>query len=78
MTIGDVSVELIWSRKRYVFPSEDVIILQISSSSAEMLAAYLATELANRMKEFVNLDSLKLGVDEGPGQGAWYSLELKE
>lgn len=78
MTVGVGSIELNWGGKRYLFPSEDVVMLQISSSSAEMLAAYLAQELANRMKEFVNLDSLKLGVDEGPGQGAWYSLELKE
>jgi len=77
VTVGDGSVELNWGGKRYVFPTEDVVMLQISSSSAEMLATYLAGELAKRLKEFVNLNSLNLGVDEGPGQGAWYSLELK-
>ncbi len=77
MVMGDESVELNWSDKRYVFPSEDIIVLQISSSSAEMLADYLAHELSKRLKDIGNLDSLKLGVDEGPGQGAWYSLNLK-
>jgi len=75
--VGDGSVELKWGGKRYVFPSEDVIMLKISSSSAEMLAAYMAEELATRLKELKNLNSFSLGVDEGPGQGAWHSLELK-
>ena len=77
VTVGDGSVELDLSGKRYVFPSQDVAILQISSSSAEMLAAYIAEELAKLLKEFKNLNYINLGVDEGPGQGAWYSLDLK-
>ena len=71
------SVEIVVGKKRYVVPREDVALLEITSSSAEMLAAYFAKELRGRLMGFVNIRRISLGVDEGPGQGAWHTVELR-
>ena len=71
------SVEITVGSKRYVFPREDVALLEITSSSAEMLAIYLGNELMKRLKEFKNIRKLSLGVDEGVGQGAWHTIEMR-
>lgn len=62
--------------KRYVLPLEDVVFLEISSSSAEMLAQHISGIMANRLSNFHNLTSLSIGVDEGPGQGAWFRRRM--
>lgn len=71
------SMEIVVGRKRYVIPREDVALLDISSSSAEMLAAYFAKELRRRLKGFGNIRNISVGVEEGPGQGAWHTVELR-
>jgi len=77
--IGDMgeAVEIVVGRKRYVIPREDVALLEITSSSAEMLAAYFARELGDRLKAFGNIREISVGVEEGPGQGALYTVKLR-
>jgi 6-pyruvoyltetrahydropterin/6-carboxytetrahydropterin synthase len=63
--------------KRYVFPKEDILILDISESSAEEIAE----TMLNRVIEVVdfppNISRIEVGVDEERGQSAWVSRDLR-
>ncbi len=63
--------------KSYSFPSEDVRILDIGATSAEHLARYILSRLTNEIDIPESVSRISIGVDEGPGQGAWASLDRK-
>jgi 6-pyruvoyltetrahydropterin/6-carboxytetrahydropterin synthase len=42
---ADSSIEVIAASKRYVFPKEDCLLLPIQTTTAELLAEYIATSL---------------------------------
>ncbi|KAA0004372.1 MAG: 6-pyruvoyl tetrahydropterin synthase family protein [Thermoplasmata archaeon] len=69
-------VEIIFGKKRYVFPEEDCIILPIDSSSAESLASYVLERIIEEMKMPENVREIEVGIDEGYGQGAWISKKM--
>jgi 6-pyruvoyltetrahydropterin/6-carboxytetrahydropterin synthase len=55
--------------KRWVFPSEDCMLLPIGNTTAELLAWWIANQLKSRLKERVpNLHWLEVSVDENHGQ----------
>lgn len=62
--------------KKYVFPKEDVILLDVNSTSAENLASYVLSRVLESMEFPPNIAEILVGVDEGPGQGAWISKRL--
>ena len=66
---GDIVVIVGTSRKRYCFPKEDVVILPISSVSAEDLCSYLLDELCNKL-DLSTFSEISIRLDEGLGQGA--------
>ena len=72
-------VEVRYRDRRYVFPREDVVLLPIPNTTAEMLARYLAdrlkVELASHGTD--NLTALAVEVEESFGQSAWYRERLK-
>lgn len=72
-------VEVRYRDRRYVFPRDDVVLLPIPNTTAEMLATYLAgrlkAELAQHGKG--NLTALAVEVEESFGQSAWYREPLK-
>jgi 6-pyruvoyltetrahydropterin/6-carboxytetrahydropterin synthase len=63
--------------KTYRVPRADVALLDIEASSAERLAEYFARSLATAVDFPPSVHEIEVGVDEGPGQGAWASLRLK-
>jgi 6-pyruvoyltetrahydropterin/6-carboxytetrahydropterin synthase len=67
-------VEVVYGKKRYVFPREDCAFLPVYSSSAENLAAYIVEKLATCLPT-KNLSFIQVGIDEGYGQGAWASWQ---
>jgi len=74
------TIEVINSCKHYMLPREDVLLLPISSASAEDLCKYLISEVASGLNSngFAgNITSLELRVDEGIGQGAGCSMSLR-
>ena len=75
---NDGEVEVVFEKKRYVFPEEDCIILPIDSSSAESLASYILDRLIEEMKMPSGVTSLEVGVDEGFGQGAWVLKDMRQ
>ena len=71
------SVEIYVGGKRYLFPKEDVCLLGTTSSSAEMIATHLGEKTMKLLIGYENVKSFSLGVDEGPGQGAWYRKRMR-
>jgi 6-pyruvoyltetrahydropterin/6-carboxytetrahydropterin synthase len=62
--------------KVYRVPASDVALVPVSASSAERLAQYFAESLAASVAFPPSVTAIEVGVDEGPGQGAWVHLAL--
>lgn len=69
-------VEVTVGEKRYVFPREDVVLLDIGHSTTEDLAKYVLDRLVEEYHIPENIKVMEIGVDESPGQGAWVRREL--
>ena len=63
-------------RKAYVFPEEDVHILEMKAVSAETLAEHVLKRMLDAIAFQPNVTRVEVGVDEGRGQGAWVWKEL--
>jgi len=72
---GDVEVS--YMEKRYVFPREECVFIPRYSSSAENLASYILEKVLEHMNAD-NIKGVKIGVDEGRGQGAWIQWEREQ
>lgn len=62
--------------KRWVFPSEDCVLLPVANTTAELMAQYIAGELIAAMKPKIGdaLSRIVLAVDENRGQ--WGICEM--
>ncbi len=72
-------IEFTLCGKRYVLPSEDVLVLPIDNIAVEPLAGRCAEVLAERLAEVLALPhvkSLEVTVSESPGQGATALMRL--
>jgi len=70
-------VEIKFQNKRYIFPKEECFFLPYPASSAEYLAQYILDSLLKKMEIPPNIKLIKIGIDEGPGQGAWVEKRIK-
>lgn len=70
-------VEIQFQDKRYVFPREECFFLPCPASSAEYLAQHVLQSVLKKIKMPLNIKSIKIGIDEGPGQGAWVEKRIK-
>ncbi|MBI4759049.1 MAG: 6-carboxytetrahydropterin synthase [Chloroflexi bacterium] len=70
--------EIRFGERRYVFPARDVLPLPVDNVTAERLAEYIWGEVAKELRDrgVDHLISMNVGVEEAPGQTAWYSQEL--
>ncbi len=64
--------------KRYLFPPEDVVILDIAQTSAEELADHVLQQVMKELSFPPNVKKVEIGVDEERGQTAWASQEVGE
>jgi len=65
------STTVVYRQRRYSFPSDEVLVLPISNSSAENLATWVGHELLRRLTDRfpgIQPDALEVGVEETPGQ----------
>lgn len=62
--------------KSYSFPECDVNILPLEIVSAEKLAEYAMNRIVEALEFGQNIRRIKVGIDEGLGQGAWASRTL--
>jgi 6-pyruvoyltetrahydropterin/6-carboxytetrahydropterin synthase len=70
--------EIRFGDSRYVFPARDVLPLPVDNITAERLAEYIWGEMAKELRGAgaSHLLSMTVGVEEAPGQSAWYNHEL--
>jgi 6-pyruvoyltetrahydropterin/6-carboxytetrahydropterin synthase len=69
---NELSVRVRYRDREWVFPRGDCVLLPIENTTAELLARYIATRLADvlgREEGFVP-DVLRVEVEEAPGQSA--------
>ena len=74
----ETSVSVRYKHRHFVFPREDVVLLPISNTTAEMLARYLAGRALEELRGMgaTALTAIELEVEEAPGQAAVYREEL--
>ncbi len=68
---ADEEWEIRFENRRYVFPADDVLILPVDSITAERLAEHICGQLIASVKK-QNFTSITVGVEEAPGQTAFY------
>ncbi len=69
-------VEVMVGAKRYVFPNEDVVILDLAQTSAEELAEHIIARLIKLLDIPPNVSIIEIGLDEERGQTAWVKREV--
>ena len=62
-------VTVTFNDRRWIFPSEECVLLPIEQTTAELLAEWLGEQLLSRL-DAQNLDSLSVKVEENFGQWA--------
>ena len=72
----DGSFEVSSCGKRYVFPSEDVMLLDIPTTTAEEMARMMTEKMAGETAFPKTVRSVSVGLDEERGQTAWYTKVL--
>lgn len=63
-----------FEKRRYVFPAEDVLVLPVDNITAERLAEYICGQLVETVQAYeqTQLSAITVGVEEAPGQTAFY------
>ena len=70
--------EILYNNKRISVSESDVCLCETKSSSSEDLSRYISEQLAGRLKDMKNVKGLEIGVQEGPGQGAYSEVIMNE
>jgi len=76
MESKDGSVEVTSCGKRYVFPEEDILFLDIPTTTAEEMARMMTERIVTDMDFPRTVRSVAIGLDEERGQTAWYTKVL--
>ncbi|QDU80546.1 6-carboxy-5,6,7,8-tetrahydropterin synthase [Polystyrenella longa] len=68
-----------FEEKRWVFPTEDCLLLDIANTTAELLASWIASELVDRLhiRTETGIHTLQIEVEENFGQWAIYEKRLE-
>jgi 6-pyruvoyltetrahydropterin/6-carboxytetrahydropterin synthase len=70
--IGD-DLKVKMDDKQYLFPLDDVVVMDIKLASAEELAGFILKRFCDLLEIPKNVEAIEVGIDEGKGQGAWVS-----
>jgi 6-pyruvoyltetrahydropterin/6-carboxytetrahydropterin synthase len=76
VSADDENMQVCAGEKRYSFPRDDVVLLDITVPSAEELAAYCLKKFLKLAKLPKSVKRVEIGVDESRGQGAWAVKKL--
>jgi 6-pyruvoyltetrahydropterin/6-carboxytetrahydropterin synthase len=76
LSVGDEIVAKV-GKKRYVFPAEDVVILDIEEASAEEVARVMLARILEEVRFPGNVTKVEVGLEEERGQSAWASHDLR-
>ena len=75
---ADTHYEIRFADRRYVMPKGDACPLPIDNSTAERLAEYLCSRLAQALRDrsVANVSSITVAVEEAPGQAGWCTVPV--
>ncbi len=75
---SDGSVNVKFRDKNFTFPESDVLILPIRNCTAELLAYYLCRNIKEDLEDMEtgNITKIRVGVEESPGQAAYYVEDI--
>ena len=76
LSVSEKEIEVLTCGKRYVFPKEDAIVLDVDVTTAEEMSRLMAERLLGTVRFPENVKRLWVGLDEERGQTAWYSKEM--
>ena len=76
LTVSDDSVAAVSCGKRYVFPREDVTLLDVPTTTAEEMSKMMTRRMVSEIEFPSNVRSVSIGLDEERGQTAWYTEVL--
>lgn len=76
ITRNGAECEITFGDRRYVVPESDIAALDIDNSTAERLAEWFAGRILAALKDRSadNVTSVRVGVEEMPGQAGWFEL----
>ena len=77
LEIQNNEIQARFKDRRYVFPANEVVLLPVENTTAEQLARYLSGRIRERLlalnlPETAGLRQIEVGVEEKPGQAAYY------
>lgn len=70
------SVRITIEDKYYIFPKEDIFLMEVEAPTAEHMSVWLLERFIEILKPGPNISEVSVGLDEGWGQGAWSSRKL--
>ncbi|MCQ2056182.1 MAG: 6-pyruvoyl tetrahydropterin synthase family protein [archaeon] len=70
------SIEVASCGKRYVFPKEEVVFLDVSNTTVEEMAALMVNKIVEVMRFPTDIRYVSVGLDEERGQTVWCTKEL--
>lgn len=72
------SIAVCYKHRRFLFPREDVVLLPIPNTTAEMLATHICGRALEELQNLGvgHLSWIEIEVEESPGQSAVYREEL--
>jgi 6-pyruvoyltetrahydropterin/6-carboxytetrahydropterin synthase len=79
--VGEDSLEVLYRERRYLVPRLDALVLPVNNTSTENLATWIGRqllELLPREFEGVVVRSLRVAVEETPGQRGVYAFQAVE
>ena len=76
ITVKNREVEVVSEGKRYIFPEEDVMLLDLTTTTAEEMTELMLANLMKNVKFPSNVKKVAVGLDEERGQTAWASAVL--
>ncbi len=79
VTADDTEVTARFEQRRWVFPREECVLLPIANTTAELIALWMAEQLAVAIAERNGhtIDTLRVDIEENFGQWARCELSLK-
>lgn len=77
LTVNEQSVDVVCGSKQYMFPREDVVILEVPTTTAEEMTRMMVERMISDIEFPPNVRSVSIGLDEERGQTAWYTKEIE-
>ena len=77
LTVNEQTVDVVCGTKQYMFPREDIVILEVPTTTAEEMTRMMVERMISDIEFPPNVRSVSIGLDEERGQTAWCTKEIE-